>query len=70
MNIDTTKTTVPEIEGTGKNVFRCTVCGHYYKTDERNMPLEYKCPVCGSHKAKFEKLDLDPEKPDDLGAGR
>lgn len=35
--------------------WKCTVCGYIYEGDE--VPDDYKCPVCGVGKDKFEKVE-------------
>lgn len=35
--------------------WKCTVCGYIYEGDE--VPEDYKCPVCGVGKDKFEKVE-------------
>lgn len=40
--------------------FRCKVCGFVYSPEENNnipfenLPEDYKCPICGAEKSKFE----------------
>lgn len=36
--------------------WRCTVCGHIEYVDE--LPDDFKCPVCGVGKDKFERIEL------------
>lgn len=35
--------------------WKCTVCGYIYEGDE--IPDDYKCPICGVGKDKFEKVE-------------
>lgn len=54
--------------------FKCSVCGYVYDPEkgdpERNiakntsfadLPADWKCPLCGVGKDKFEPMDVDPE---------
>lgn len=37
-----------------KHGWRCTVCGYIAEVDE--LPDDYKCPICGAGKDKFERI--------------
>ena len=41
--------------------YRCIICGHIYDDSKENikfvdLPDDWKCPVCGVPKSKFEKI--------------
>lgn len=36
------------------NQWKCTICGYIYKGEE--LPLDFKCPICGATKEAFEKV--------------
>ncbi|MEG0469296.1 rubredoxin-like domain-containing protein [Amedibacillus sp. YH-ame10] len=37
--------------------YKCTVCGYIYEGDITLENDDYKCPVCGAPKEKFEKIE-------------
>jgi rubrerythrin len=42
--------------------YRCTVCGHIYDEEKEgvkfnDLPADWKCPVCGAPKEKFEPVE-------------
>ncbi len=41
-------------DGEKKYTFRCTVCGFEVTVDTPELPEDYKCPVCGVGRDKFE----------------
>jgi flavin reductase (DIM6/NTAB) family NADH-FMN oxidoreductase RutF/rubredoxin len=41
-------------QGTGKTVWRCTVCGYEYEGEE--LPPDYICPLCKHPASDFEKV--------------
>lgn len=51
-----------EVENTNSNKYRCIICGHIYDDAKENikfddLPDDWKCPVCGVGKDKFEKIN-------------
>ena len=49
-------------ETTTSNKYRCVICGHIYddeveKIKFEDLPDDWKCPVCGVSKDKFEKIN-------------
>ncbi len=38
----------------GKKRFRCTLCGYVYEA--KDLPAEYKCPLCGAPASAFEEI--------------
>lgn len=49
-------------EKTPTNKYRCVICGHIYddgveKIKFEDLPDDWKCPVCGVSKDKFEKIN-------------
>lgn len=51
-----------KIEKTSFNKYRCTICGHIYddeieKIKFEDLPDDWKCPVCGVPKDKFERIN-------------
>lgn len=54
--------------------FKCSVCGYEYKPEEgdpahniakntpfADLPADWKCPLCGVGKDKFEPMSITPE---------
>ncbi|MFO7852802.1 MAG: rubredoxin [Bacteroidota bacterium] len=52
------------------SIYKCGVCGHEYNPEEgdkergiaegtafEDLPDDWTCPVCGSSKKQFEKID-------------
>lgn len=37
------------------NRWKCTMCGYIYEGDE--LPLDFKCPICGQPREVFEKVN-------------
>lgn len=46
--------------------FRCSVCDYIYRIETENnnneesfdnLPLDWRCPDCGSHKSCFELIE-------------
>lgn len=51
-----------EVENTNSSKYRCIICGHIYDDAKENikfddLPDDWKCPVCGVGKDKFEKIN-------------
>lgn len=44
-----------KIGGTGKTVWRCTVCGYVYEGEE--LPEDFICPICKHPASDFEKVN-------------
>lgn len=48
---------MPMGDGEKKYTFRCTVCGFEVTVDTPELPEDYKCPVCGVGRDKFELVE-------------
>ncbi len=49
-------TYIPDIEKEIKGSrWKCTICGYVYEGDE--LPLDFKCPLCGAPKEVFVKVE-------------
>jgi len=51
-----------KIENSSSNKYRCIICGHIYDDSKEqvkfeDLPDDWKCPVCGVSKDKFEKIN-------------
>lgn len=51
-----------KVENSNSNKYRCIVCGHIYDDSKEqvkfeDLPDDWKCPVCGVSKDKFEKIN-------------
>ena len=41
----------------GKHHFQCMLCGYVVETDLDELPVDFRCPMCGAGPEKFTKLD-------------
>ena len=51
-----------KVENSNSNKYRCIICGHIYDDSKEqvkfeDLPDDWKCPVCGVSKDKFEKIN-------------
>lgn len=51
-----------KVEKSNSNKYRCIICGHIYDDSKEqvkfeDLPDDWKCPVCGVSKDKFEKIN-------------
>ena len=51
-----------KVENSSSNKYRCIICGHIYDDSKEqvkfeDLPDDWKCPVCGVSKDKFEKIN-------------
>ncbi len=51
-----------EIKDDSKPIYRCMICGHIYDDNKEDVPFaslpdDWKCPVCGVGKDKFERIN-------------
>lgn len=47
-----------ETQSSGKNVYKCTICGYVYDESQEDvafedLPDDWRCPVCGARKSEF-----------------
>ena len=51
-----------KIDNSKSNKYRCIICGHIYDEEKEgvkfeDLPDDWKCPICGVSKDKFEKIN-------------
>lgn len=47
----------PKKVESGKTLWRCTICGYEFETDEDTLPSDFVCPLCLHPASDFEKVE-------------